>query len=225
MRILLAEDDRELAEYVRRSLEEENNAVVVSFDGASALRTAQSSFFDAIVLDVMLPFMDGFEVTRRLRAESVRTPILLLTGRDSPQDVVRGLDAGADDYLTKPFSLDVFFARLRARTRLDHAGAALRLRFSDLAIDLETHVAWRGKSPIGLTRTEFSILECLVRSAGRVVTRERLLEAVWGNDREVGNNNLDVFIRFFRTKIDLPGRPRLIQTVRGVGYCLRDNES
>src|ERR1700681_4783447 len=161
MRILFVEDDREVADYVSRGLEEENNSVTVSFDGMSALQAAQSSSFDVIVLDVMLPFMDGFEVTRRLRAQSVTTPILLLTARDSPQDVVRGLDAGADDYLTKPFSFDVLLARLRARTRVSPAGTASMVRFLELAIDIETHQVWRGHSPLSLTRTEFSILECL----------------------------------------------------------------
>jgi DNA-binding response OmpR family regulator len=224
MRILFVEDDREVADYVARGLEEENNSVTVSFDGMSALQAAQSSSFDVIVLDVMLPFLDGFEVTRRLRARSVTTPILLLTARDTPQDVVRGLDAGADDYLTKPFSFEVLLARLRARTRVSAAGAGSRLRFSDLAIDLETHEVWRRKGLLNLTRTEFSILECLMRSAGRVVTRQRLIESVWGPDREVGNNNLDVFIRFLRTKVDSPGQRRLIQTVRGIGYRLRESE-
>jgi DNA-binding response OmpR family regulator len=225
MRILLVEDDREVADYVCRSLEEENNAVTVSFDGASALQAARSSTYDVIVLDVMLPFMSGFEVTRRLRAQSITTPILLLTARDTPQDVVQGLDSGADDYLTKPFSFEVLLARLRARTRVNATGPGSKLRFSDLAIDPETHEVWRGKLPLNLTRTEFMILECLLRSAGRIVTRQRLIETVWGVDREVGNNNLDVFIRFLRTKVDPPGQRRLIQTVRGVGYCLRENES
>jgi DNA-binding response OmpR family regulator len=224
MRILFVEDDREVADYVSRCLEEENNSVTVSFDGISALKAAQASSFDVIVLDVMLPFLDGFEVTRRLRARSITTPILLLTARDTPQDVVRGLDAGADDYLTKPFSFEVLLARLRARTRVGAAGPGARLRFADLAIDPETHEVWRGKGLLNLTRTEFSILECLMRSAGRVVTRQRLIETVWGLDREVGNNNLDVFIRFLRTKVDSAGQRRLIQTVRGVGYRLRESE-
>jgi DNA-binding response OmpR family regulator len=222
MRILFVEDDREVAEYVSRGLEEESNSVTVSFDGLSALQAAQSSSFDVIVLDVMLPFLDGFEVTRRLRARSITTPILLLTARDTPQDVVRGLDAGADDYLTKPFSFEVLLARLRARTRVGEPGS--RLRFSDLAINPETHEAWRRNGLLNLTRTEFSILECLIRSAGRVVPRQRLIESVWGPDREVADNNLDVFIRFLRTKVDSPGQRRLIQTVRGVGYRLRESE-
>src|SRR5947209_18268688 len=169
MRILLVEDDRDVADYVRRSLQEENNSVTVSCDGAAALRAAQSTAFDVIVLDVMLPFMDGFEVTRRLRASGTITPILLLTARDSPQDVVRGLDAGADDYLTKPFSLDVLLARLRARTRKPE-GRNTQLRFADLMLDIGGQKAWRGSPVVNLTRTEFALLECLLRRAPRVVT-------------------------------------------------------
>jgi len=224
MRVLLVEDDREIADYVGRGLEEEGNNVTVCFDGSAGLRAAQSSPFDVVVLDVMLPFMDGFEVTRRLRAENNKTPILLLTGRDAACDVVKGLDAGADDYLTKPFSFEVLLARLRARTRANQTETRTKLRYADLSVNLETHEAWRGKTRLSLTRTEFAILESLIRAAGRVVTRQRLIETVWGNDREVGNNNLDVFIRFLRLKIDEAHRSRLIHTVRGIGYCLRDEK-
>jgi DNA-binding response OmpR family regulator len=222
MRVLLVEDDRELADYVRRGLEEEAYSVQACFDGSSGLRAAERSAFDIIVLDVMLPFVDGLEVTRRLRRSGVRTPILLLTARDAPEDIVRGLDAGADDYLTKPFAFDVLLARLRARTRAA-APADARRRFADLTIDLERNEAWRGKAALRLSRTEFSILECLMRSAGRIVTRDQLIETVWG-DREVSSNNLDVFIRFLRVKVDLPGHRKLIHTERGVGYSLRDSE-
>ncbi len=221
MRILLVEDDREIADYIGRGLEEEGNRVTICFDGVAGLRTAQTSAFDILVLDVMLPFLDGFEVTRRLRAEKIATPIVLLTGRDAARDVVRGLDAGADDYLTKPFSFEVLLARLRARTRVRQPEDRSRLQFADLTIDLESHEAWRGKLRLNLTRTEFAIVESLMQSAGRVVTRQRLIETVWGADREVGNNNLDVFIRFLRVKIDGPRQPRLIHTVRGIGYSLR----
>ncbi len=223
MRILLVEDDREVAGYVRLGLEEENYSVTVCFDGASGLRAAQSSAFDIIVLDIMLPYMDGFEMTRRLRMESVRTPILLLTARDAAEDVVRGLDAGADDYLTKPFSFDVLLARLRARTRSEEDGHAARLRFADLTMDLGTREVRRGATLLGLTRTEFALLECLMKSAGRVVTRDRLVDSVWA-DREISSNNLEVFIRFLRTKVDPPGARRLIHTERGVGYSLREAE-
>jgi DNA-binding response OmpR family regulator len=222
MRVLLVEDDRELADYVRRGLEEEAHSVQACFDGSSGLRAAERSAFDIIVLDVMLPFVDGLEVTRRLRRSGVRTPVLLLTARDAPEDVVRGLDAGADDYLTKPFAFDVLLARLRARTRAAPSADARR-RFADLTIDSGRNEAWRDRAALRLSRTEFSILECLMRSAGRIVTRDQLIEAVWG-DREVSSNNLDVFIHFLRVKVDLPGHRKLIHTERGVGYCLRDGE-
>ncbi len=221
VRVLLVEDDREVADYVGRCLEEEGNRVTVCLDGMEGLRAAQNSAYDIVVLDVMLPFLDGFEVTRRLRAEKIATPIILLTARDAAQDIVRGLDAGADDYLTKPFSFDVLLARLRARTRV-YSGETTKLSYADLTIDLESHEAWRGKTQLRLTRTEFAIVESLMRSAGRVVTRRRLIETVWGEDREIGDNNLDVFIRFLRVKIDGTGQGRLIHTVRGLGYCLRE---
>jgi DNA-binding response OmpR family regulator len=224
MRILLVEDDHEIADYIGRGLEEEGNRVTVCHDGAAGLRAAQASGFDIVVLDVMLPFLDGFEVTRRLRAAKIATPIVLLTGRDAPRDVVRGLDAGADDYLTKPFSFEVLLARLRARTRGSQGANSSKLQYADLIIDCEAHEGRRGKTPLNLTRTEFAILECLMRAGGRVVTRSRLIDSVWGADRDVGNNNLDVFIRFLRVKVDGPHQPRLIHTARGIGYCLREEE-
>jgi DNA-binding response OmpR family regulator len=222
MRVLLVEDDRELADYLRRGLGEEAYSVQACYDGAAGLRAAERSAFDIIVLDVMLPILDGLDVTRRLRRGGVRTPILLLTARDAPEDIVRGLDAGADDYITKPFAFDVLLARLRARTRTARPEDARR-RFADLTIDLERHDAWRGSTALRLSRTEFAILECLMRSAGRMVTRDGLIESVWGS-RDVSRNNLDVFIRFLRVKVDLPGHAKLIHTERGVGYSLRDRE-
>jgi DNA-binding response OmpR family regulator len=221
MRILLVEDDRDVAEYVRRDLEDEGYVVSVCHDGASGLRAAERSAFDIIVLDVMLPFMDGLEVTRRLRRQQIQTPILLLTARDAAEEIVRGLDSGADDYLTKPFAFDVLLARIRARTRPSVQGQ--RLRFADAVLDLGTREAWRGKRQIALTRTEFSILETLVRASGRVVPRDRLIEEVWG-DREVTYNNLEVFIRLLRGKIDLEGEAPLIHTERGIGYGFRSRE-
>jgi DNA-binding response OmpR family regulator len=219
MRVLLVDDDREVADYVRRELEDESFSVVLAHDGATALCLAESSAFDILVLDVMMPFMDGLQLTRNLRRQNIRTPILLLTGRDAPEEVVRGLEAGADDYLTKPFSFDVLLARIRARTRrFDEKGG--QMRFADLVVDLEQHKAWRGKQEIALTRTEFAILECLLRSAGRVVTRDRLIDTIW-SDRDVSENNLDVFIRFLRSKVDIPGSAKLIHTERGLGYSLR----
>ena len=221
MRVLVVDDDRELAEYVRKSLEEEHCAVTVCADGSAGLIAAERTAFDIIVLDVMMPFVDGIEVTRRLRRQHVQTPILLLTARDAAADVVRGLDAGADDYLTKPFSFDVLLARIRARTRGPLQGQGKPLRYADLELDPVKREVWRGSVPVKLTRTEFAILECLMRAPGRVVTRDTLIDQVWG-DRDVSDNNLDVFVRYLRQKIDAPERPRLIHTERGLGFSMRD---
>jgi two-component system response regulator MprA len=222
MRILVVEDDRDVADYIRRELEDEGNSVSVCHDGASGLRAAELTAFDIIILDVMMPYMDGLEVTRRLRRQKILTPILLLTARDAPEEIVRGLDSGADDYLTKPFSFDVLLARIRVRTRAAN-GPGQVLRYADLTLDLETREARRDKRQIGLTRTEFSILESLMRAAGRVVPRDSLIEEVWG-EREVTYNNLEVFIRFLRTKVDGEGQSKLIHTERGIGYGLRSVE-
>jgi DNA-binding response OmpR family regulator len=221
MRFLLVEDDRELAEYVRKGLEEEGYVVQVCFEGAAGLKAAELTAFDIVVLDVMLPFLDGLEVAKRLRFQNIRTPILLLTARDAPEDIVRGLDAGADDYLTKPFSFDVLLARIRARTRSPDERRATVVRYADLTMDTSKHEVWRGNALLKLSATEFSVLECLMRGAGRVVTRDHLITSVWG-EREITDNNLEVFIRFLREKVDLPGKKKLIQTERGLGYSLRD---
>jgi DNA-binding response OmpR family regulator len=220
LRILLVEDDKDLAGFVHKGLEDEGCAVTVCFDGGSGLRQAELHAFDILLLDVMLPVLNGFEVTRRLRMQNARMPILLLTARDAPQDIVKGLDAGADDYLTKPFDFEVLLARIRARTRSPKADVA-KMRFADLFLDAEKREAVRSGQRLELTRTEFSILELLMRSAGRVVTRNRIIELVWG-DREVSENNLDVFMRYLRAKVDRPGVPRLLHTERGLGYCIRE---
>jgi len=222
MRILLVDDDVEVTEYVRRELEEEGYAVSVSHDGAAGLRAAELQAFDIIVLDVMMPFIDGLEVTRRLRRQHIQTPILLLTARDAPEEIVQGLESGADDYLTKPFSFDVLLARIRVRTR-SRNGQVRKMRFADLTLDSTTHEVWRGTRQIGLTRTEFAILECLMRASGRLVARDTLIGEVWG-EREVTYNNLEVFIRFLRAKLDSPGSSSLIHTERGLGYRLRSPE-
>jgi DNA-binding response OmpR family regulator len=218
MRILFADDDRDIAEYVRRELADEGHTARVCHDGGEAWRLARRETFDLILLDVMMPVMDGVEVTRRLRLDRHRTPIILLTARDAAEDIVRGLDAGADDYLTKPFSFDVLLARIRARTR-EAPGNALQ-RFNDLALDPATREVWRGRRSIALTRTEFALLETLLRAAGRVVSRDHLIAEVW-SDREVTENNLEVFVRGLRAKVDAEGEPRLIHTERGIGYRLR----
>lgn len=220
LNILLVEDDKDLAGFVRQGLEDESCIVRVCHDGGSGLRQAEIHAFDIILLDVMLPVLNGFEVTRRLRLQKVRTPILLLTARDAPEDIVKGLDAGADDYLTKPFQFEVLLARIRARTRSSSPKGAGQMRFADLFLDTEKREAVRAGQRLDLTRTEFSILECLMRAAGRVVTRDRILELVWG-DREVSENNLDVFIRYLRSKVDREGLPKLLYTERGLGYSLK----
>lgn len=221
LNILLIEDDKDLAGFVREGLEDESCTVKVCFDGGTGLRQAELHAFDIILLDVMLPVLNGFEVTKRLRMQKVRTPILLLTARDSSDDIVRGLDAGADDYLTKPFEFEVLLARIRARTRSTEGKNSAQMRFADLFLDSEKHEAVRAGEHLDLTRTEFSILECLMRAAGRVVTRSRIIELVWG-DRDVTENNLDVFMRYLRSKVDRPQLPRLLHTERGLGYSLRE---
>ena len=221
LHLLLIEDHRSLATYVRKRLEEEGYAVTVCFDGASGLRTVESKHFDLVILDIMLPFMDGIQVTKRMRLHNIRVPVLMLTGRDAPQDVVSGLDAGADDYLTKPFAFDVLLARIRARTRPDHDSASAVFRFADLTVDTTRHEAWRGTRKLKLTPKEFSILECLVRSSNRIVTRERLADLVWG-EHGTSDNNLDVCIQSLRQKVEPLGSKSLIHTERGVGYRLMD---
>lgn len=224
MRILVVEDDRELADFLRRGLEEEGNHVTLVHDGAAAVKECTNQTFDVIVLDVMLPFLDGLEATRRIRTQRNMTPILLLTARDSPQDIVKGLDAGADDYLTKPFSFDVLLARLRARTRAASSGHKKILGVADLTLDTEVHEVKRGGRNISLTRTEFSILECLLSASGRVVTRQALIDEVWGPERDIESNTLDAFMRFLRNKVDGSEQLRLIHTIRGIGYCVREQQ-
>jgi two-component system response regulator MprA len=225
MRVPIVEDDAKLARVIKQGIEEEGNSAIICSDGAQALQTVEGgAIFDVIVLDVMLPKLDVLTVARRLRAAGGEIPILMLTGRDASADVVRGLDAGADDYLTKPFSFEVLLARLRALVRRGSRTISYSvLRAGDLALDIGAHEVRRGELSINLTRTEFSILECLMRRAGRVVTRQTLLDEVWGDDREVGNNTIDAFMRLLRSKVDVLGHSRLIHTVRGIGYCVRED--
>jgi two-component system response regulator MprA len=178
--------------------------------------------FDAIVLDVMLPKMNGFELAERLRREQVGTPVLMLTAKDSVPDVVRGLDVGADDYLTKPFSFNELLARLRALQRRATSRIQNRLQVGDLTLDPESREVSRAGAAITLTRTEYSLLERLMYRPGKVVPRHLLIESVWGFDREIEENTLDAFIRLLRLKVDRDGLPKLIYTVRGVGYMIRE---
>jgi two-component system response regulator MprA len=224
MHILVVEDDAKMAELLRRGLAGEGHAVDIAVDGVKGLEKSRLVSFDAIVLDIMLPGMDGLHVAKRLRASGVQVPILMLTARDSASDIVLGLDTGADDYLTKPFSFEVLAARLRVIARRKSGKSESLLQVADLALNTETHEVHRGKKSVVLTRTEFVLLEHLMRRAGRVVSRDDLTEAIWGIDRDVESNALDVFIFQLRTKIEAGGSGRLIQTVRGFGYTVRENE-
>lgn len=220
VRILYVEDDARMRALVRRGLTEEGHSVLAVADAEAALDQAMAAPFDVLVLDVMLPDRSGVEVVRELRARGRTAPVLMLTARDTQADVVTGLDAGADDYLTKPFAFDVLLARLRALARrapLQHPGV---ITLGDLSLDPAAHTVRRAGVPIALTPTEFRLLECLLRRAGRVVTRQTLIESLWGFERDVEANTLDAFIRLLRHKLDRPGQEPLIVTVRGVGYRL-----
>jgi two-component system response regulator MprA len=221
MKLLIIEDEARMAELLRKGLTEEGHMATCAHDGAEGLALAKSYEFDVIVLDIMLPKLSGYELAKRLRTEKVKTPILMLTAKDSVPDIVRGLDLGADDYMTKPFSFEELVARLRAVKRRAVAAQETNLRVADLVLDPSSREVQRGEQRISLTRTEYNLLERLMYRAGKVVPRRSLIEAVWGFDREIEENTLDAFMRLLRNKIDSPGRPKLIHTVRGVGYMIR----
>jgi two-component system response regulator MprA len=225
MRILVIEDDQAMAALLQKGLQEENHVISVAHDGRSGLELAANYQFDVIVLDWMLPGLDGLEVSRRLRKEGNATPILMLTARDAVSDVVMGLDAGTDDFLTKPFSFAEFLARLRALGRRPKVAAhTKRLEVGDLALDPGAHRVFRGKQELHLTPTEYRLLEFLMRRQGAAASRRSIVEAVWGLDAEVEENTLDAFIRLLRTKVDNGHKARLIHTVRGFGYRLQEEE-
>lgn len=225
MRVLVVEDDPRMRELLQQGLEEESHAVAIAGDGEAGLSMARTRLFDAIVLDVMLPRMDGITVARRLRHEGDATPILMLTACDQAPDIVRGLDSGADDYLTKPFSFAVFLARLRAVSRRGPIAQPVRLRIADLELDTATREVIRAGQSASLSRTEYTLLELLMRRMGCVVPRQVIMETVWGFGADVEPNTLDAFVRLLRNKVDPPGASRLLQTVRGVGYAMREEEA
>ncbi|MCX2955263.1 response regulator transcription factor [Lentzea sp. BCCO 10_0798] len=228
MRILVVDDDRAVRESLRRSLQFNGYQVETAGDGMQALESVTAARPDAMVLDVMMPRLDGLEVCRRLRSTGDDLPILVLTARDAVSDRVSGLDAGADDYLPKPFALEELLARLRALLRRaahdDDAAkqSAAVLKFADLELDPSTRDVRRGERPISLTRTEFALLELLLAHPRQVLTRSRILEDVWGYDFPTSGNALEVYVGYLRRKTELEGEPRLIHTVRGVGYVLRE---
>jgi len=223
MRILIVEDEKKMADLLKKGLEEENHSVSVAFDGRAALEIAGDFEFDAIVLDIMLPGVDGYEVARRLRKSQNETPILMLTARDAVPDIVKGLDAGADDYLTKPFSFEEFLARLRSVSRRGSAPRPTILAVGDLVLDPATHEVKRDGEEIHLSPTEFRLLEFLMRRAGRVVSRNTIVQAIWNFDDDVEENTLDAFISLLRSKVDRDQKEKLIQTVRGLGYTIRES--
>lgn len=221
MKLLIVEDEARMADLLRKGLAEEGHTVTCAADGAEGFALAKAYEFDAIVLDVMMPKLSGYDLAKRLRTEKIRTPILMLTARDAVPDIVRGLDTGADDYMTKPFSFDELVARLRAVKRRASIAPDLNLRVGDLMLDPASREVSRGDSRVPLTRTEYNLLERLMYRAGKVVSRRALIEAVWGFDREIEENTLDAFMRLLRNKVDPPGKAKLIHTVRGVGYIIR----
>jgi len=224
MRVLVVEDEPKMARAIRRGLDREGYAVDSAGDGPSAVSLATDNDYDAIVLDVMLPGLDGFETCATLRAKGVWAPVLMLTARDAVEDRVAGLDAGADDYLTKPFALEELLARVRALLRRsgDDGAGTDKLSFADLELDPGTREVTRGDERIELTRTEFSLLELFLLNPRQVLTRSIIFERVWGYDFGFASNSLDVYIGYLRRKTEAGGKPRLIHTVRGVGYALRE---
>ena len=220
MQILVVEDERRMAELLERTLNEEGHQVVLASDGRAGFEMARSSAFDVIVLDVTLPGMDGLTIARRLREDRNQTPVLMLTARDSPADIVHGLDSGADDYLTKPFPIDVLLARLRSVSRRGAIPRSVCLQVADVMLDPASHRVARAGQPLNLTPREYKLLELLMRNAGRAVSRDTILESVWGVAAEVNENTVEVFMRQLRLKVD-DRHPKLIHTVRGFGYMMR----
>jgi two-component system OmpR family response regulator len=223
MRILIVEDEPKLAALLRRGLSKEGMAVDIAAKGEDAVWMAEATAYDAVVLDVMLPGIDGFEVCRRLRDAEVWSPILMLTARDAVRDRVAGLDSGADDYLTKPFSYAELLARLRALARRGRPERPVALQVGALRLDPATRRVWRGESEVELSPKEFAVLETFMRRPGEVLSRFELLEHAWDYDYENRSNVVDAYVRFLRRKIDRPFGVESIETVRGAGYRLRED--
>ena len=221
MRVLVAEDKPRMARFLQRALQNEGYAVELALDGEQALSMGLAGGVDLMVLDVMLPRRDGFDVIQNLRAAKQMLPTIIVSARDAMSDIVRGLDLGADDYLTKPFALDVLLARVRALTRRGPVAYPADLQFEDLVLNSRTHELRRGERKTTLTRTEYALIETLMRRVGCIVPRDVLVEAGWGGGAEVSDSTLYVFIRGLRAKIALPGELQYLHTARGVGYTLR----
>ncbi|HWZ51884.1 MAG TPA: response regulator transcription factor [Granulicella sp.] len=224
MRVLVVEDDQRVARLLERSLTEDGHAVIVAHDGAEGLDLARGDSFDALVLDVMLPRMDGFSIVKTLRAERRATPVLMLTARDTMQDTVNGLNFGADDYLTKPFHIDVLLARVRAISRRGPVPQFTDLKAGELSLNRATHQVNCCARTILLTHKEYILLELLMRRAGHVVLRAQLIEAAWGFDPNISDNSLDVCVSSLRSKLCSEDNSRYIRTIRGSGYMMSPGE-
>lgn len=221
MRILVVEDEKKVASFIKRGLEEEGYAVDVAYDGEAGLGMALDGVHDLIILDIQIPRMDGLRVLQELRRESVSKPVLLLTVRATIEDKVLGLDAGADDYLTKPFAFQELVARVRALLRRRAEAEPVILRVADLSLDPAKHAVFRGDEKIDLTPREFALLDYFMRNPGRVLTRTMIAQHVWDYDFDTMTNIIDVYVNYLRKKIDAGKVPKLIHTVRGVGYMLK----
>lgn len=221
MRILIVEDKRTFASHIGRALEREGHSIELAYDGDEGLRLGRTAAFDLMLLDVMLPRMDGFSVIRRLREDRLQTQTILVSARDSMQDIIQGLDAGSDDYLTKPFALDVLLAKVRATERRMPLSAPQTLQFEDVVLRPHLCELQRGARIEPLTRTETALLEALMRRSRTVVPHSTLIEEGWGHEADVSFDSLYVFVRALRSKLTKPGEKEWLHTVRGVGYCLR----
>jgi two-component system copper resistance phosphate regulon response regulator CusR len=224
MHVLVVEDEPKMASVLGQGLIEEGYHAVVAADGYEALALARSGQFDLIVLDVMLPGLDGFQIAHRLRSEKNLTPILMLTARDADEDIVRGLNFGADDYLTKPFSFNVFLARVRAVSRRGPIAEPVAYQIGDLSLNTATREVKRSGRAIRLTAREYSLLELLARRSPRILPRDEIFEAVWGFEVDISANNLEAYVHLLRSKLEEGNEPKLLHTIRGVGYCLRAGE-
>ena len=222
MRILLAEDEVKTAEYVKRGLTEAGYAVDLAFEGEEALWLSENNPYDVVILDVMMPGRDGFSIVRQLRRKGIGTPVLFLTARCDVADRIKGLDAGGDDYLIKPFSISELLARVRALLRRRRPDATSRITIGDLELDLISHQARRGNLEISLSNREFALLEFLMISSPRPVSKTAIVEHVWDQNFDSQTNVVNVYVKYLRSKIDLPGYKPLIHTVRGIGFVLRD---
>lgn len=220
MRVLIVEDEEKMLQLLRDGLREHGHTVMTALDGQDGLALAEAHQFDVVVLDVLLPKLSGYEVASHLRRLDIQAAILMLTACDSEDQIIRGLEAGADDYLTKPFSFRELLARIKSVTRRIPGGQQTTLTIDTLVFDSFLHEASRSGTPLCLTRTELALLSCMMKSVGSPVSRSMLIDAVWGENRKIGNSTLDAFINLLRNKVDVPFEKKLIHTVKGLGYGL-----